>query len=92
MITCSATRCALLTLTLLASSARAAETNPLQLSPHHATASVADLGKESDWYTRVLGFQVVARFEDDANLKVRQLGIPGYRIDLVWKKGSAGGR
>ncbi|MHB8286404.1 MAG: VOC family protein [Caulobacteraceae bacterium] len=70
----------------------AAEINPLQLSPHHVTASVADLEKESAWYTRVLGFRVTGRFEDDVNLKVRQMGIPGYRIDLVWKKGSAPGR
>jgi len=34
-----------------------AELNPLNLTPHHATISVADLDKESQWYATVLGFE-----------------------------------
>lgn len=62
--------------------------NPLHLAPDHATASVADLDKESEWYEHVLGFQELSR-GGQADFQVRHLGIPGYRIDLVWQKGSA---
>ena len=66
-----------------------ADANPLKLSPHHATLSVADLDGESRWLERVLGFQVLMRDEASPDFKLRQMGIPGYRIDLVWQKGSA---
>ncbi len=69
--------------------ARAADlTNPLQLTPDHATASVADLDKESRWYERVLGLRVVNRLRNPAGFDVLQMAIPGYRIDLVSAKGS----
>jgi len=68
--------------------AQNAEPNPLHLAPDHATASVADLDKECAWYERVLGFQEQSR-GGQADFQVRHLGIPGYRIDLVWQKGSA---
>jgi len=70
-------------------SAQTAEVNPLQLSPHHATASVADLDKESRWYERVLGFQEIKKVRNGSDFEVRQMSIPGYRIDLVWQKGSS---
>jgi catechol 2,3-dioxygenase-like lactoylglutathione lyase family enzyme len=69
-------------------SAQTAETNPLQLFPHHATASVADLEKESAWYQRVLGFHEIARMHPGPDFEVLHMGIPGYRIDLVRQKGS----
>jgi|SRR5579864_8070968 len=68
--------------------AQTAEINPLQLSPQHATASVADLDKESAWYERVLGFKEIQRFKNGTDSELRQMGIPGYRIDLIWQKGS----
>jgi hypothetical protein len=70
-------------------SAQSNDSNPLQLSPHHATATVANLDRESDWYRRVLGFQEVNRFKGGPDFEVRHLAIPGYRIDLVARKGSS---
>ena len=68
--------------------AQSSPVNPLKLAPHHATASVADLDRESAWYQQVLGFQELARLQDGPDFAMRQLGIPGYRIDLVWRRGS----
>lgn len=68
------------------------DANPLKLSPHHVTASVADIEKEAEWYERVLGFKEVRHLKDGANFELRQLGIPGYRIDLSWRKGSTRGQ
>ena len=65
------------------------ENNPLGLLPNHATASVADLEKEGEWYRRVLGFHEIRRMQGGPDFKVVHLGIPGYRIDLVWQKGSS---
>ncbi len=66
-----------------------ADVNPLQLSPDHATASVADLEKESAWYQRVLGFVEIKRFRASDDFEVRNLSLAGYRIDLVWQRGSS---
>lgn len=68
---------------------QAADANPLELSPHHATASVADIDKETAWYEQVLGFKELQRFNTSPDFQLRQMGIPGYRIDLVWQKGSS---
>lgn len=70
--------------------AQSGKSNPLKLSPHHATASVADLGKEADWYERVLGFQrnIPPGGGVAGNLQMYQMTIPGYRIDLIQQKGS----
>jgi catechol 2,3-dioxygenase-like lactoylglutathione lyase family enzyme len=68
---------------------QATESNPMQLSPHHATAVVADLDKESAWYQRVLGFHEVERMRPNPDFEVLHLAIPGYRIDLVRQKGSS---
>jgi catechol 2,3-dioxygenase-like lactoylglutathione lyase family enzyme len=65
------------------------DSNPLQLSPHHATASVANLDKESAWYEQVLGFQEVSRSSNSPDFQVRHLALGDYRIDLVWQKGSS---
>lgn len=69
--------------------AQTTDSNPLRLLPNHATASVADLEKESEWYRRVLGFHEIHRFQGSPDFQVLQMGIPGYRIDLVWQKGSS---
>jgi catechol 2,3-dioxygenase-like lactoylglutathione lyase family enzyme len=68
--------------------AQTADVNPLQLAPHHVTASVADIDKESEWYQRVLGFREIARENNGTDFALRQMGIPGYRIDLRWSKGT----
>jgi catechol 2,3-dioxygenase-like lactoylglutathione lyase family enzyme len=72
----------------MSAAAQTDDSNPLKLVPDHATASVADLDKESAWYGRVLGFREVSRFQGP-DFEVRHLGIPGYRIDLAWQKGSS---
>jgi catechol 2,3-dioxygenase-like lactoylglutathione lyase family enzyme len=68
--------------------AEAEANNPLQLSPHHVTALVANLDAESRWYQRVLGFQEVKRVADGSDFAMRQLTVPGCRIDLVWRRAS----
>lgn len=62
--------------------------NPLQLQPQHATAVVADLSGEVAWYEHVLGFRKGLGFLSDPDFKLQQMVIPGYRVDLVWQKGS----
>jgi catechol 2,3-dioxygenase-like lactoylglutathione lyase family enzyme len=68
--------------------AQAPEENPLQLTLHHATLSVADIDKETEWFVRVLGFKA-AEQNKGADFIGRHLEIPGYRIDLSQKNGSA---
>jgi catechol 2,3-dioxygenase-like lactoylglutathione lyase family enzyme len=62
--------------------------NPLVLSFNHVTALVADPGHESQWYQQVLGFHEVKRIADGPDFELRQLALPGCRIDLVWRRGS----
>ena len=69
--------------------AQSSQSNPLKLSPHHATASVADLAKEAAWYERVLGFQRSKLLGDNADFQMYQMTMQGYRIDLVQQKGSS---
>ncbi len=62
--------------------------NELGLFVDHVTIGVADLDKQAEWYERVLGFKaspVVHRSAYD----LRQILIPGFRIDLLEQKGSA---
>jgi len=64
-----------------------AEGNALGLFVDHVTIGVADLDKEADWYEHALGLKaspVAHRPEYD----LRQIFIPGFRIDLMLKKGS----
>jgi catechol-2,3-dioxygenase len=70
-----------------AAGAAGADLNPLQLAPDHATASVADLDKMTNWYEQVLGFHEVGRNRREG-FEVRHLAVPGYRIDLAWEQGS----
>jgi catechol 2,3-dioxygenase-like lactoylglutathione lyase family enzyme len=69
--------------------AQSSDSNPLKLSPHHATASVADLAKEANWYELVLGFQRSKLLGEGTDFQMYQMSIPGYRIDLVQQKGSS---
>jgi catechol 2,3-dioxygenase-like lactoylglutathione lyase family enzyme len=69
--------------------AQSSNSNPLKLSPHHATASVADLAKEADWYEHVLGFQRSKLLGEGTGFQMYQMSMPGYRIDLVQQKGSS---
>ena len=78
--------CVIVPVVLIAAPADAG--NPLHLSPHHVTALVADLDMESQWYQKVLGFQEVKRFANGSDFAMRQLTVPGCRIDLVWRRGS----
>lgn len=68
--------------------AQIAEVNPFHLSSDHATASVADLDREYQWYQQVLGFRELKPPKREPEREVRYLSIPGYRLDLVWQKGS----
>jgi catechol 2,3-dioxygenase-like lactoylglutathione lyase family enzyme len=79
---------AALAMTGFASTALRAESNPLKLTPHHATISVADLDKESQWYASVLGFQKSNPFENPDSTGCSMV-IPGYRVDLIQQKGSS---
>jgi catechol 2,3-dioxygenase-like lactoylglutathione lyase family enzyme len=69
--------------------AQVVEENPLGLAPDHATISVADLAKERDWCIRVLGFKEMNHIERGSDFAISQMTIPGYRIDLVWQRGSS---
>ena len=67
--------------------ASASTDNPLQLTPDHATLSVADLEKEVAWYERVLGFKVAQRIKG-SNFEVVHMTIKVFRIDLSANQGS----
>jgi catechol 2,3-dioxygenase-like lactoylglutathione lyase family enzyme len=69
--------------------AQAVEDNPLGLASDHATISVANLTTERDWYIRVLGFKETNHIERGSDFAISQMTIPGYRIDLVWQRGSS---
>jgi catechol 2,3-dioxygenase-like lactoylglutathione lyase family enzyme len=79
---------AALGMSAFASTALHAESNPLKLTPHHATISVADLDKESQWYASVLGFEKSNPF-DSPDARGCWMVIPGYRVDLIQHKGSS---
>lgn len=63
--------------------------NPLGLSAHHATISVANMEAESLWYQRVLGFHETTHTQRGPDRYVDHLLIPGYRLDLITQTGSA---
>jgi catechol 2,3-dioxygenase-like lactoylglutathione lyase family enzyme len=68
--------------------------NPMQLSmPRTVTIVVADLDKEVEWYKTVLGFKVNPKFgggtpNPNATDRVKRIELVGFRLDLVWHKGS----
>lgn len=68
--------------------------NPMHLSPPRTvTMVVADLEKEAEWYETVLGFRDTKKFgtgapNPNATERVKRLEFVGFRIDMVWHKGS----
>jgi hypothetical protein len=68
--------------------AQTAVRNPLNLSADHATVSVSDWDKECQWYQHVLGFYEFKPAKREADKKICYLNIPGYRVDILWQKGS----
>jgi glyoxylase I family protein len=62
--------------------------DPLELKPSHATASVQDLDRAIQWYTEKLGFKVIRHDKSNPDRQVAWLTIPGYRVDLIQLKGS----
>jgi catechol 2,3-dioxygenase-like lactoylglutathione lyase family enzyme len=71
------------------SAAPSSKVNPLDLTPNHVTASVANLSQEADWYERVLGFRRSKLLGGRKDFGLYQMTMPGIRIDLVWEAGSA---
>ena len=93
------TAAAVLTLFALAASAPALAQspadNPLHLAPASTvTLVVADLNKEIEWWENVLGFREKKRPQAQAptaavrNDQMRRVELGGYRVDLVWHRGS----
>jgi catechol 2,3-dioxygenase-like lactoylglutathione lyase family enzyme len=73
--------------------AQANADNPLQLSPPRTvTLVVADLDREVSWYETVLGFHDTKKFgqneRPEATDKVRRIELAGFRLDIVWHKGT----
>jgi catechol-2,3-dioxygenase len=64
-----------------------AEGNALGLFVDHVTIGVADVDKEADWYERAIGVKATPVAHRPA-YDLRQIFIPGFRIDLLFKKGS----
>jgi catechol 2,3-dioxygenase-like lactoylglutathione lyase family enzyme len=66
--------------------------NPLRLTaPRTMTLVVADLDREVAWYKTVLGFHDTGKFgpgRPDATDRVSRIELAGFRLDLVWHKGS----
>ena len=62
--------------------------SPMEIIPSHATLSVANLDTEVAWYTQVMGFKVTSRVKRGDDFEVAETSIPGYRIDMSWRKGS----
>jgi len=61
----------------------------LGLTLHHATASVADLNRAVKWYEEKLGFKVQMRRKLNPDAEIAWMVMPGVRIDLIERKGSA---
>jgi catechol 2,3-dioxygenase-like lactoylglutathione lyase family enzyme len=73
--------------------AQAPAENPLHLAPASTvTIVVADVNKEIDWWQNVLGFRELKRAQGPTNAVrndgMRRVELGGYRVDLVWHKGS----
>jgi catechol 2,3-dioxygenase-like lactoylglutathione lyase family enzyme len=66
-------------------------TDPLELTLHHATASVSDLNRAVKWYQEKLGFKMVLRRKLDENSEIAWMTMPGNRVDLIQRNGSSKG-
>lgn len=62
--------------------------DPLELKPHHAAASVGNLDRAINWYHDKLGFKLILRQHLTPDREIAWLTIPGYRIDLLHDKNS----
>jgi catechol 2,3-dioxygenase-like lactoylglutathione lyase family enzyme len=67
--------------------------NPLHLAPASTvTLVVADLDKEIAWWQDVLGFRETTHHKAPTGAvrtdEMRRVELGGYRVDLVWHKGS----
>ncbi len=71
------------------SAASAPPVNPLKLTPHHITASVADLDRATAWYQTMLGFEIRQR-GNHGPVKFVELAIPGFGVALVQERATAG--
>jgi catechol 2,3-dioxygenase-like lactoylglutathione lyase family enzyme len=74
---------------LCLSAASAPPVNPLKLTPHHITASVADLDRAAAWYQDILGFEIRERGRHGP-VKFVELAIPGFGVALVQETAPAG--
>jgi catechol 2,3-dioxygenase-like lactoylglutathione lyase family enzyme len=68
-------------------SAQVADANPMGIFVDHVVLGVADLEKQTEWYRRVLGFQVGTLIHR-VNRDVQHISIPGFGIYLVRQNGS----
>ena len=76
-----------ITFTALELTAQSAS-DPLELKPHHAAASVGNLDRAIKWYHDKLGFKLILRQHLNPDREIAWLTIPGYRIDLLHDKNS----
>ena len=67
--------------------AQSVPANPMGLVIDHQTLGVADIGKEAEWYRRVMGFQV-GPLNHRPTYDVQQLSIPGFYLGLLAQKDS----
>ena len=61
---------------------------------HHIALTVSDLAKSTEWYQQVLGFSVIADFEEDGGRRrkvVMTSGRLATRIGLVEHRGTSPG-
>lgn len=68
--------------------------NPLQLTPHHITASVANVDRAVEWYRTKLGFEVLKKgvMENGANkTPFAELRISSFGIAFVQLRGEPKG-
>ena len=84
-------RVSLFAASVFATCALSAQTpdDPLKLTSHHATASVGDLNRAIKWYQDKLGFKMAQRRALDPNTEIAIMTVPGYRVDLLQRKGSS---
>jgi catechol 2,3-dioxygenase-like lactoylglutathione lyase family enzyme len=64
---------------------------PLELTSHHATASVSDLNRAVKWYQEKLDFKIEVRRKLDSDTEMVSMTNSGYRIDLLHRNGSSRG-
>lgn len=63
-------------------------TDKLELRAHHVAASVGNLDRAIKWYHEKLGFKLILRQKLGNDGEIAWLTIPGFRIDLIQRKGS----